>query len=395
MSQQKHPTLLVLCHERYRWPIYLRQLAGMRRYATTRSWRVIAESPDGGAVDVRRLMRMFRPVAVISMLHETVPNTAFGGVPVVYFDVPPSVVPDGGLLVCHDVEFTAHLAARELFAAHCAAFAFAAFCRPPYADIPAWCHEREACFADEVRRRGGRLAAAFHPVPGCDEKAREQAMRTWLVALPRPCGIFAANDEVAAAICRIARRAGLCLPDDVAVVGVDNLRKFCIRTRPTVTSVIPDWEGGGFAAAAAVGDIVDGGRVVSGRREFRPLGIMRRESTTRASARTDPRIEKAVALIRAKACSGLCAATVASTLGGSRRSADSMFRDATGASILEEIRRVRFETARILLSKSCDPLAEVAAKCGYESLPTFCREFKRLTGMTPGDFGRASRARPL
>lgn len=365
----------------------------MRRYAATRSWRVIAESPDGGVADVRRLVRTSRPAAVISMLHEPVPKTAFCGVPVVYFDVPPGVVPDDGLLVCHDAKFTTHLAARELFAAHCAAFAFAAFCRPPYADIPAWCHEREACFADEVRRRGGRLAVPFHPVPECDAKAREQAMRTWLVALPHACGIFAANDEVAAAICRVARRAGLCIPDDVAVVGVDNLRKFCIKTRPTITSVIPDWEGGGFAAAAAVGDIVDGGGV-SGRQEFRPLGIMRRESTTRTSVRSDPRIEKAVALIRAKACSGLCAATVASMLGGSRRSADSMFRDATGASILEEIRRVRFETARILLSKSCDPLSEVAAKCGYESLPTFCREFKRLTGMTPGDFSMVSRTSP-
>ena len=74
-------------------------------------------------------------------------------------------------------------------------------------------------------------------------------------------------------------------------------------------------------------------------------------------------------------------------LGGSRRTADDIFRDATGASILEEIRRVRFEKAKILLSKSHDTLAEVAAKCGYESLPTFCREFKRLTGMTPGNFG--------
>lgn len=379
-------TLLVLCHKHYRSQIYLRQLTGIRRYAATRSWLVVEKSPEGSAADVRRAVRQLRPVAIVSMLHEAIPKSAFCGVPAVYFDVPPDVVPDGGLLACHDAKFTAHLAARELFAAHCATFAFAAFCRPPYVDIPAWCHEREACFADEVGHRGGRLAAPFHPVPGCSAKACEKAMLEWIAELPGSCGVFAANDEVAVMVCRGAGRAGRRMPDDIAVVGVDNARSLCLNVRPAITSVIPDWEGGGFAAAAAVGDIVDGGSAVSGRKEFRPLGILRRESTTRASVRANPRIERAIELIRARACSGLRAASVASMLGGSRRTADDIFRDATGASILEEIRRVRFEKAKILLSKSHDTLAEVAAKCGYESLPTFCREFKRLTGMTPGNF---------
>ena len=253
MSPPSRPILLVLCHERYRWRIYLRQLAGMRRYAAMRSWRVVAESPDGGAADVRRLIRLVRPVAVVSMLHEMIPESAFGRVPVVYFDVPPSIVPEDGLLVCHDAEFTAHLVARELFAAHCSAFSFAAFCRPPYSGIPEWCRERESCFAAEVLRRGGRLAAPFHPVPGCSAKACEKAMLGWIAALPRSCGVFAANDEVAAMVCRSANRAARRMPDDIAVVGVDNLRNFCLKVRPTVTSVIPDWEGGGFAAAAAAG----------------------------------------------------------------------------------------------------------------------------------------------
>ena len=68
----------------------------------------------------------------------------------------------------------------------------------------------------------------------------------------------------------------------------------------------------------------------------------------------------------------------------SRRFSEKLFREVTGSSILEEIRRVRFDAAKVLLSSSACTLPQIARRVGYASVPTFCREFKNLTGHTPG-----------
>ena len=92
----------------------------------------------------------------------------------------------------------------------------------------------------------------------------------------------------------------------------------------------------------------------------------------------------AVELIRAKACSGLGVERVVAAVHSSRRFAEKLFREVTGSSILEEIRRVRFDAAKVLLSSTRCTLPQIAKRIGYSSVPTFCREFKNLTGHTPG-----------
>ena len=117
---------------------------------------------------------------------------------------------------------------------------------------------------------------------------------------------------------------------------------------------------------------------------FRPLGLFRRETTSHVSMREDARIMAAVELIRAKACNGLGVERVVAAVHSSRRFAEKLFREVTGSSILEEIRRVRFDAAKVLLSSTRCTLPQVAKRVGYSSVPTFCREFKEMTGHTPG-----------
>lgn len=383
--------LLVLTTVGCRSSFWWQQVRGMRRYAAARGWRVDYADSDGEVDAVRAIVKKKRPVGIVSMLHARMPARAFCGVPHVFFDIPASFVPDGELSVRHDDAQTARLAARELFSLPCRDFAFAGYYRYPYTEIPDWSAAREAFFAREVARRGGRLAPAFHP-PLVDSAAEQDcAMRSWLAVLPRPCGVFAANDSVASAVRRLARRLKLNIPGDLAVVGVDDVRMFCLRSHPTVTSVRPDWEGGGYAAAEFVGALVDGKKIARGGRTFGPLGVIRRESTARGSCRLSPRVAAAVSLIRARACSGLRAADVVAAMRCSRRYADKTFRDVTGSSIQEEIRRVRFETAKVLLANSREKLFEIAEKCGCKSLSTFCREFKRVTGMTAESWRRRRR----
>ncbi len=364
---------------------WARQRAGILRYAVMRGWNVECVRCDPNAADVADAIRRTAPVGVISALSCRLDGAVFGTLPVSFFDCPACAVTRGAPYLRHDAEFTAHIVARELFSMKCASYAFVAALSPATGEIATWSRAREHFFAREVLRRGGKWCAPFHPGSAASVDAQLKALAEYLAALPKPCGVFAANDSAAALVRRAALDAGLRLPKDIALVGVDNDARICMRSRPTITSVAPDWEGGGYAVAAALGSLIDGRRVSgSGRMTFRPLGLFRRETTSHVSLREDARIMAAVELIRAKACSGLGVERVVAAVHSSRRFAEKLFREVTGSSILEEIRRVRFDAAKVLLSSTRCTLPQIARRIGYSSVPTFCREFKEMTGHTPG-----------
>lgn len=147
---------------------------------------------------------------------------------------------------------------------------------------------------------------------------------------------------------------------------------------------MPDWDAGAFLAARALDRIVRADVRAVDATAFRPLGLMRRQSSGGGHrSRQGPRIEEAVGLIRAEACAGLRAARVLGVMRGSRRSAEQTFRSVTGMSVLEAIRRTRFENAQILLETTSRDVAFVAQASGYRSVPTFCRAFKAATGLSP------------
>ena len=364
---------------------WARQHAGICRYADIRGWEVVSLCCDAADAPVAEAVRKVRPDGVISSLNFRPGKDVFHGLPVAYFDCPAAAVARGAPYLRHDAEFTAHLVARELSSMKCAAYAFVGVYMEHSGEVPIWSRTRELFFAREIRHRGGTLAPPFHPDPAIGAAARRRELKKYLASLPKPCGVFAANDSAAALVRRAAVDAGLRLPKDIALVGVDNDARICLRSRPTITSVAPDWEGGGYAVAAALGSLMDGCRVSgSGRMTFRPLGLFRRETTSHASIREDARIMAAVELIRAKACSGLGVERVVAAVHSSRRFAEKLFREVTGSSILEEIRRVRFDAAKVLLSSTRCTLPQIARRIGYSSVPTFCREFKEMTGHTPG-----------
>ena len=368
-----------------------RRLAGIRRYASIRAWRVKAVRDKGDSADIARVAGKVEPVGVVSMSYGCDSLRLFGKKPIVCLDCPPSLLTPQVPYICQDAEFTAHLVVNELMAARCASFAFAHYFKPPHVCLPYWGKAREMFFRKEVVGRCGADVSSFAPSANFDRRRRDRELAGWLRSLPTRCGIFAANDSVAADIRRLAAKSGISIPDDIAVVGVDDERRICLKVHPTITSVALDWERSGYAAAAALGRLVDGLPPADMKIVVRPLGLVRRETTTRSHSELGPRVDAAVALIRARACKGLNVPDVVAEMRSSRRYADRHFREVTGFSILEEIRRVRFDCARELLVSTNLPLAEVAERSGWQSLPTFCREFKRVTGMPPEAWRLASR----
>jgi len=378
---------VVLALHAYRTRIWNAQYAGLVRYCTPRGWMVkdacLGRAPDHAAV--RRALRNDDIVGVISSLQVPLPADALAGRPAVFFDCPKEAVSAGSPHIRHDAKQTAHLAVNELMTLPLRCFAYA---HSPW-DLY-WSKDRGRAFEAEIVRRGGLLEPAFKRPGVFDGRRRIALLAKWVASLPKPCGIFAANDEMARAVMAACSRVSVKVPGDVAVVGVDDDSKFCLA-KPSLTSVVPDWNAGAFLAAQALDRLVRGIPAAAHDTTFRPMGLVRRQSTGHGSqSRSEPNVLAAVGLIREKACSGLRAIEVLREMRGSRRHAEQMFRGLTGMSVLEAIRKVRFENAKVLLETTERPVAFVGEVSGYQSVTTFCREFKAETGLSPAAWRKKS-----
>ena len=297
----------------------------------------------------------------------------FAALPVVFLDCSGDV---GAPAVRSDARDIAECAAHELLALDFADYAYA-----PWLEPLAWSVERGDVFEAYVRRNG----LACHRLDWGDDRS-EMALRKrladWLGALPRPVGVFAANDYVASLVVSCAQALRLRVPDDVAVLGVDNDLRICDYAQPPISSLAPDYEGAGETAAALLDRRMRNPDAKIADALFGVGRIVRREST-RLVRRRDKRIEKVLALIRTEAQTGLSPSDLARRLNCSRRLLEMRFREATGRTLLAEIRATRIECAKQLMERNDMRLSEVAHRCGYQSECAFRRAFKQETGHSP------------
>ena len=250
-----------------------------------------------------------------------------------------------------------------------------------------WTRQRGAAFREAVSGRGGRVSSFCLRSLRLDDKSMVDDFKKFLSEMQKPCGIFAANDEIAALTISVARELGLRVPDDVAVVGVDDNPAYVECGQVSITSVVPDWEGMGRASGECLLKRI-GGDVSNGLcQSVAPRGIVRRASTRRLMRVGNSLVRKAMAYIRDNACSGITSSDVIAHIGCSRSLANLRFREATGKSILQAIHDERFSKAVGLAAAGHGDVRKAAALCGYRSTAFFRREYKARTGRTFGGKG--------
>jgi len=344
-------------------PSVTRKLAGLYSFARERNWSVHAVEQQLQPEQLRDLLDFWRPDGVIvecgSATNQFDPSL-FGRTPVVFLDRNPKTLARPAFCVTHDSRATARLAAHELLSLDLAAYAYVPWPEPRF-----WSEEREEGFAAALKLNGKGLLR-FSPQASDDIRTLQRALAEWLAGLPRPVGIFAANDEMAAHVLAAADRQKLAIPQDVVVLGVDNNEMLCENTHPSLSSIVPDFEASGRKAAEMLSARIANPRLGPQTETFGPLAIIRRSSTSR-TVRSDPLVLTARDLIRRRACEGLKARDVVKLFDCSRRMAEIRFRAVTGHSILDEIQSVRRAKAVELLK---DPMLNrdaVANFCGYSS----------------------------
>jgi LacI family transcriptional regulator len=219
---------------------------------------------------------------------------------------------------------------------------------------------------------------------------RQQAeIAHWVASLPKPVGIMACTDQLAFWLLDACRRAGVAVPEEAAVVGVENDETLCTLASPQLSSVAFEGERIGYEAAALLERMMAGEPPPTASLLVAPRGLVVRQSSD-IMAIDDLQVVAAVRYIREHACHGINVADVVKHAGLSRTLLERRMRRAIGRTPGEEIIRLRFNRVKRLLVETKLSLAAIADRCGFEHPQYMAEAFKRLFGMTPGSY-RASR----
>ncbi len=210
---------------------------------------------------------------------------------------------------------------------------------------------------------------------------------TWLGGLPKPLGLMACNDFRGVQALDACRRAGLSVPEEVAVIGVDNESLACELAHPLLSSVIPDAYRIGYEAAAMLDLLMKGGAPPESLLLVPPTGVVTRQSTD-VNAIGDPMIAEAMRFIREHACNGIRIEDVVEQIPTSRSVLQRRFRAVTGRSIHDAIAAVRLQRVKQLLVETDLPLAVVSERAGFAHVQYLCTAFRQATGTTPGVYRR-------
>jgi LacI family transcriptional regulator len=292
--------------------------------------------------------------------------------------------PDSGIpYVTTDNEVIGRMAADHLMETGLRHFAYCGF--PPSRNFE-WTTVRERAFRERLAEKGFDCKV-FH---GTSERATHAAITqreiaTWLRSQPKPVGVMGCYDWRARHVLEACYSSGLRIPDDVALIGVDNDAMLCDLTDPPLTSVEQNRFKIGYTAAALLDQLLKRKKPRNLLHVIPPLGVVTRQSTNLV-ATSDVGISEILIRIRGNACDGLTADAVADHAGISRATLDSRLKTAIGRTADQEIRRVRVAMAESLLVHTGLPLRDVAAQAGFGTEQYLCAVWQKEKGVTPGRF---------
>ena len=251
-----------------------------------------------------------------------------------------------------------------------------------------WAEERREGFCSAVKAKG--FQAAIHESPWRGPAARPwnedlAHLQSWLKQQPQPLGLMACNDVRGLHVIDVAARTGILVPEEVAVVGVDNEEILCELCNPPLSSVEPDSEQIGYRAAELLDTLMSGRSVRPQRISIPPLRIVSRRSSDSLAIK-DRTVALASRYIRDRALSGCTVNDLVRDLRVPRTSLERRFRRELHRSPQAEIRAVQLQRVKELLTGTDFTLEHIASLCGYEHPEYMSVMFKKKCGLTPGQF---------
>jgi LacI family transcriptional regulator len=212
-------------------------------------------------------------------------------------------------------------------------------------------------------------------------KNEEAILCNWLRSLPKPIGLTACNDDRAHHVTEACKLIGLHVPEDVAVLGVDNDEFVCELSNPPISSISYNSERAGYDAAAIL-DKMMGGKKVTQQTILIPATHVITRRSTDILAVEDRTVAEALRFIREHAHRAIQVQDVAEAVALSRVTLCKRFHTAIGRSPSKEIKRARIEYITRLLVETSLPVSNIASSLGYTSLAHIARYFQDEKGMS-------------
>lgn len=257
-----------------------------------------------------------------------------------------------------------------------------AFCGTPYGEHR-YQDERSDRFAAAIRARGFCCDVYRHPGNRKVNWEEEQNhIAAWLRQLPKPIAVMTCHDDRGQQVLDACLRADLAVPDEVAILGVDNDPFLCNLSTPQLSSIDVSPERIGYEAATLLDRMMKGGRAPRRPVLFEPRGLVIRQSTD-VTAVNDPQVAHAARLIRDNAHLPVAIEELLKQVPVSRSALFRRFKEHLGRSPKEELTRVRLERAKDLLRNSSLSVATVAERIGYSEAKHFIVAFRRAVATTP------------
>jgi len=239
--------------------------------------------------------------------------------------------------------------------------------------------------AEWSRRRGRGFARTIEKCGFTCRAVTADGLRE----LPRPCAVFAAHDILARRVLAAAERFGIAVPDELAVLGVDDDKVMCTTSAPALSSIPTFDRSLGYAAGRALNELVakrSGGRVI----RTRHTQVVSRTSTAR-DAVDDPFVARTLDWVRNHLTEKLDAESLARRIGYSKQALQIRAERALGVTLGEAVKRARLDAAEGLLADTDTPVGEIAERCGFASVSHLSLRIKEAHGITPLAYRRNAR----
>ncbi len=215
-------------------------------------------------------------------------------------------------------------------------------------------------------------------------ESEDKLLADWLKSLPKPLALFCCNDPKGLDVCKMCQHLGIMVPEEVAVLGVDNDTIVCEFCDPPLSSVDLNLHQIGYRAAQMLDKLMKGEPYVPPA-PVAPIGVVARQSTDILSIE-DLEVATAIKFIRAQAHRDIQVEDILNEVSINRRALERRFKKSIGRSPASELRRQRIEIAKQLLSGTDHSMAEIAGRAGFMYPQHMAVAFRQLTGLTPTEY---------
>lgn len=367
---------------------------GVGRYQRECGDWAITYKPHGLSEPTPPWLREARPDGVLARVGHVGLARAIQKLGVPAVDLRGVVAETGLPSIGVDHRRVAQLAAEHLLERGFTQFGFCGLPRGVHPHMDELCDEfvaqvtQAGCYCQVfLARRGPRRGEAWERQQNRLTQWRDQQRRIsqWLAALPKPVAVMACYDDRALQVLDACRRAGVAVPEQVAVISADNDEYLCELAIPSLTSIDENAARIGYQAAALLDALMDGQPPPTTRLLVPPRGVVVRQSTD-LLAIEDQQVARAMRFVREHACHGIRPRDVVAQVPLSRVALAARFKAAVGRTIGAEIQRVQIRRVQELLAKTDLPIKQITHRAGFRYVEYMTRLFHRWTGQTPAEF---------